>query len=290
MKNFSTTIDKQLIDKIYSKYKSYLCPNGNKYILYFFKLNNLTISIYTSNKILINGSYNYIDEFLSEFNINKSNYYFNEEFEYEIGSDETGVGDFFGGLVVCSTKISKKDFQYLNEKYNIKDSKKMTDTQIINLYKELINIVEYQIYSFTPIEYNEFIKNNNFNTNHVKTYLHNLCLNHFNHNNSIIIIDQFASKTNYIRYLNDLKTKNFVIPNVFETKAELKYLSVAIAAIIARGWYLIQMNNLSNKIGIQLPLGSWNEKIKKVANIIIKNYGRDFLNKISKNEFKVDLS
>ena len=45
-----------------------------------------------------------------------------EDFGKQIGSDEVGVGDFFGPLVVCATYIEPKDIDFL-EKYQVNDSK-----------------------------------------------------------------------------------------------------------------------------------------------------------------------
>ena len=49
-----------------------------------------------------------------------------------IGSDEVGTGDYFGPIVVTATYVNKDNVDFLLE-LGVKDSKKMSDTEIIRV-------------------------------------------------------------------------------------------------------------------------------------------------------------
>ena len=60
-----------------------------------------------------------------------------------IGSDEVGKGDFFGPLVVTACYVNKKDIPYLEE-LKVKDSKKLTDSEILKIVPNIIKKVDYE--------------------------------------------------------------------------------------------------------------------------------------------------
>ncbi len=284
MNNFSKQLTQQEVDYIYSKLQNHQVENKSDYLLYSFKYNNLNILIYKSLKIVIQG--NNIELFLNEFGLNNS-YKLSVNTKYEIGSDETGVGDLIGGLVVCCTKIDNELVSKLNE-YEINDSKKLTDKYILSIYDELIKIVPHKIVAISAKKYNEL--NNTFKNSHVlKAILHNEAHAFFDSENSTRIIDQFSTTDKkYYEYVNASGLEPIKI-DIFEPKAESKYPSVALASIIARGWFLKQIEKLSKKINMAIPLGAWNTKIKDFCHEFVKKYSKDALLEIIKHDFKVEL-
>ena len=60
-----------------------------------------------------------------------------------IGSDEVGTGDYFGPIVVTSAYVSRENIDFLLD-LKVKDSKKMTDEQIIKVVPEIIKNNPYQ--------------------------------------------------------------------------------------------------------------------------------------------------
>ncbi|MEG0283966.1 MAG: ribonuclease HIII, partial [Erysipelotrichales bacterium] len=98
----------------------------------------------------------------------------------------------------------------------------------------------------------------------------------------LVIVDQFCSEKNYYNYLKDTKV---VVDQIhFETKAEDKYLGVAVGAIIARDAFLEEMDKLSIKVGFTLQKGASN-KVDMQGCDIIEKYGEDYLNKVAKIHF-----
>lgn len=200
-----------------------------------------------------------------------------------IGSDEVGTGDYFGPVVVCSCFINK-DITNKIAHLNIKDSKDLNDSQIRNLAKTLKDIVPNYIYILNNEKYNEAITNNN-NLNMIKAKMHNyalLQLIKLLNKKPKIIVDQFCEPKKYYDYLKDIDS--VVSDIVFETKAESKYLAVAIASILARDAFLHQFDLLSKEVDMKLIKGA-SSLVDNQAILIVKKYGFDVLNKIAKLHF-----
>ena len=161
-----------------------------------------------------------------------------------IGSDEVGTGDYFGPIVVTAAYVSKEDIPFLEE-IGVKDSKKLTDNQIVELVPKFIKKIKYESMILTNKEYNEFYSSD-LNMNKIKAILHNkvLCkLTNSTNDYEYVIVDQFAEP--YV-YFNYLKNSTKVVKNItFFTKGESKHLSVACASLISRYIFINEFNKLS---------------------------------------------
>lgn len=198
-----------------------------------------------------------------------------------IGSDEVGTGDYFGPIVVTASYVSKENIPYL-ESLHIKDSKKMTDDEILKVTPLIIKKIPYSTMTLSNKEFNS--KHSLYNMNKMKAILHNKVLLDMSkkYNYDYIVVDQFAEK--YV-YYNYLKESSNVQRNItFITKAEDQCLSVACSAIISRYIFLKEFEKLSKKYG-DLPKGA-GEQVDKVGASLVKKYGIDVLNKIAKVSFK----
>ncbi|AHC00003.1 ribonuclease HIII [Mycoplasmoides gallisepticum S6] len=88
--------------------------------------------------------------------------------------------------------------------------------------------------------------------------------------NNLIFLDQFVNQNKYYQYLTDFKVEPIIKIDLMEEKAESEYLSVAVASILARAFYLELCQKLLNKINYKddykKMLGADNktfERIKK---------------------------
>lgn len=268
---------------IEDNFSNFLIKSDNEFIENTYKSDKWTIIIYKSQKCVISGKN--IEEILKFLDINQVNFISNE-----IGMDEVGVGDYFGGIVVCSVFLNEETFNKI-QNLNIKDSKKLTDSKIIKIAKKLITIVDFEISQVYPKEYNLLI--DRFNNSHIiKTILHNnaifnLINNHKNISNDLnIILDKYVDEKKYYQYLQIANIKNIVKINQFKIHAESTNLSVACASIIARYYFLRQVYELSKELNFNLPLGAWNNKIELTAKKIIDTLGKDKLNQYVKIHFK----
>lgn len=201
-----------------------------------------------------------------------------------IGSDEVGTGDYFGPIVVTATYVSKENIDFLLE-LKVKDSKKLTDSQILKIVPEIIKKIPYQTFILKNQEYNDH-KMNNINMNQMKAILHNKVLYELKAKNypyDYIVVDQFEPPKSYFNHIN--KSTKKVTDICFLTKAEDQCLSVACASLISRYIFLKEIDKLSKDLGITLPKGA-NPTVDTIGKEIVKKYGQEKLNTIAKLNFK----
>ena len=201
-----------------------------------------------------------------------------------IGSDEVGTGDYFGPIVVTSTYVSKENIDFLLD-LGVKDSKKLTDTQILKVVPEIIKKIPYQTFILNNKDYNKY-KQDNFNMNQMKAILHNKVLFELkskNYTYDYIVVDQFEPPKSYYNHIkNSTKKINDIF---FLTKAEDQCLSVACASLISRYIFLKEMDKLSHELNINLPKGA-NPTVDEIGKKIVSIYGKEKLNEIAKLNFK----
>ena len=202
-----------------------------------------------------------------------------------IGSDEVGTGDYFGPIVVTSAYVSKENIDFLID-LRVKDSKKLTDEQIIKIVPEIIKKIPYHTLVLTNKQYNEYHKNG-MNMNKIKAILHNKVLYELSKDNKYqydyIVVDQFEYPKAYMRHIKEAKNQ---VKNIFfMTKAEDKCLSVACASMISRYIFLQEMNKLGKEVNMFLPKGA-SSLVDETAKKIVEKYGFEKLETIAKLNFK----
>lgn len=308
--SFSFVISLKEKEILLQQLRSKLKTPPAEYIDVYFALDNCKISIYKNLKCLVQGKEASLvikKYFPNHINVLESNKDFEikqdelsniselEQFNI-IGSDEVGVGDYFGGICICAVYLTKSDIPKLI-KLGVKDSKKLNDKSIIKIAEELIKFVKYDITNINPHIYNSMYEKYQ-NTHIIKTYGHYKSISNLvNFINSKhlplnkIIIDEYASASKFDQYLLALNIKNNFSNLNFHTQAESIYLAVATASIIARYYFLKQIDELSNQAGFNLPLGAWNDKVEKAIIKLLIPTNKDkqkiniLLNKYVKKHF-----
>lgn len=200
-----------------------------------------------------------------------------------VGSDEVGTGDFFGPIVVSASFVSKENIEFLEE-LGVRDSKKLTDTKIMEVVPKIIKKIPYETIIYTNEEYNNHPE---YNMNKVKAILHNKALlalmKRENYNYDKVVVDQFCYPKNYFGYL---KESNNVFRKIdFTTKAEDKCLSVACSSLISRYVFIKEMDKISKMLGKTIPKGA-GVQADEFGREIVKTHGKDILRKIAKINFK----
>ena len=202
-----------------------------------------------------------------------------------VGSDEVGTGDFFGPIVVSATYVDRENIDFLLE-LGVKDSKKMSDTQIREVVPKIIKKIPYTTFVLSNKQYNEMY-GDNMNMNKMKAVLHNKVLSNFSnkekYNYDYIVVDQFENPKSYYNHLSEAKFKVYNI--TFLTKAEDQCLSVACASLISRYIFLTEMDKISMELGMMLPKGA-NDMVDSAGMEIVKKYGKDKLKEVAKLNFK----
>ncbi len=202
-----------------------------------------------------------------------------------IGSDEVGTGDFFGPIVVSATYVDKANVDFLLD-LGVKDSKKMSDSEIIKVVPEIIKKIPYNTFILTNKQYNEMYSSD-MNMNKMKAILHNKVLAGFANKEKYpyeyAVVDQFENPRSYYFHLKDASFKVYNI--TFLTKAEDQCLSVACASLISRYIFLREMDKISKDLGMVLPKGA-GDIVNTVGMDIVKKYGKNKLPEIAKMNFK----
>ncbi len=290
------------LDQLKTHYATKSVPNKNPYTLFVAKKNGVTITGYTSGKVMFQGS-NAQSEAAKwdkaqasiKPNDNKNApqktsavaTHLPKDFSKKsiIGSDEVGNGSYFGPLVVCAVYAAKENLSYL-KKIGVKDSKMLTDKEIRQLAPKIAETVPFQKLVVTPEKYNEIQPK--YNAVRMKVALHNQAIYLLQQKIAPtkaegILIDQFTSEANYKKYLR--QEKNPVTTDLhFITKGEQYHLAVAAASILCRASFLEELERASKNLGFLLPSGAGN-KSDQVAAKILQQGGINLLAKYAKLHF-----
>ena len=108
-----------------------------------------------------------------------------------VGSDEVGTGDYYGPIVVTASYVSKDNIPFLTE-LGVRDSKKLSDEQILKIVPKIIKKIPYKTIMLSNTEYNERY-GKDMNMNKIKAILHNKVLSEMVKDNSYdyVVVDQF---------------------------------------------------------------------------------------------------
>ncbi|MGT2742713.1 ribonuclease HIII [Streptococcus plurextorum] len=273
------TLPQQLVDsQITSK---------NPYVSFAAKVSGTTVLVYTSGKIVFQGSKAL--ELAQSFGYPLENSEADTPILQEsrlIGSDEVGNGSYFGGIAVVASLVTATDHAFLRS-LGVDDSKNLTDSKIRQIAPLLKEKIPHKALLLAPLKYNEVVgKAQKYNAVSVKVALHNqaiyLLLQEVEKPDKIVI-DAFTSQKNYDKYLAH-ENNRFSNPLTFEEKAEGKYLAVAVSSIIARALFLENLENLGTRLGYHLPSGA-GANADKVASHILTTHGMEGLNYAAKLHF-----
>ncbi len=150
-----------------------------------------------------------------------------------IGSDESLKGDTFGGLVVAAVKCDDNTRLELMQN-GVTDSKRIADERIPDLARIIKKRCRYHIRDLPPEEYNKH------NMTILLNRLHSECVNALLPADKIVI-DKYPGCD---------------LPATLLPRAELEYVEVAAASILAREAAIAQFERMSEELGFEVPKGS----------------------------------
>jgi len=199
-----------------------------------------------------------------------------------VGSDEVGTGDYYGPIVVTASYVKKEDIPFLTE-LGVRDSKKISDEQILKIVPKIIKKISYKTIMLSNKEYNDKY-GKNMNMNKIKAILHNKVLSEMVKDKAYdyIVVDQFEPEKSYYNHLNECV--NPLKGITFITKAEDKCMSVAVSSLISRYIFIKEIDKLGDKYGIFLPKGA-NYYVEDVGIKLVQKYGIDVLKNVAKLNF-----
>lgn len=276
--------------KLLNRLNAYQTSNNNPYVAFSAKYKGVTILLYTSGKLVFQGSaalevaseFGYQAPDSSSSRIDSSK---NQNLAL-IGSDEVGNGSYFGGIAVVASLVTPEDHTYLKE-LGVDDSKNLTDPKIQHIAPLLEARIPHKALLLSPKKYNQMVgPDKPYNAVSVKVALHNqaiFLLLQEGVTADKIVIDAFTSQGNYQKHLKREKNQ---FPNVltFQEKAEGDFLAVAVSSIIARNLFLENLKELGAELGYQLPSGAGKQS-DQVAAKILEAYGMSALEFSAKLHF-----
>ncbi len=259
-------------------------PRNIKNALWCIKVEDKVFTLYKSGKLLVQGKNldsveNIIKGFIEEDKLDKS-------YDWYIGIDESGKGDTFGGMVICGVLV-RGDAEKILGKFDIRDSKRMSDKEIEKNLSLLLpylkrKSIEFKCVNLNPWEYNKLIKKyGDVNLLLISSYRKvatDLVKNV--RGKGVIIADQFTNPERIRKAFEDvIKGADIIV----ETNAE-RYKVVALASMLARYKFIRQIEKISEETGRKMSLGS---SASEIGDIIrsLSSEGFD-ISKVAKMHFK----
>lgn len=245
-------------------------PNG---AVFASKITGVSITGYKSGKVLFQGQLEEQEAQRWDPSIQTNKNYVPDDKLYHssvLGSDEVGTGSYFGPLTTAAVYVPEEDIPFL-EQLGVKDSKKLSDPEIIKMAKKIIKKFAFHVVNIMPHDYNRLTKK--YNQAQLKAISHNFVL--LKVLNKIkpdrpdhILIDEFISKSLFFKYISG-QPATISTSTIFKEKGEGYHLSVAAASIIARYYSLQSIDELSASANMTLPIGS-GQNVDIVAAKLIK--------------------
>lgn len=201
--------------------------------------------------------------------------------ESRIGTDESGKGDYFGGLTVAGVYVDDSILTKLAV-LNIRDSKKIKDSVVSELADSIKASCPHSIVIIGPEKYNELYDKLK-NLNRILAWAHARAIENLLNqvDCKYAITDQFGDE----RFvLNALMKKGRTLKLEQRPRAE-EDVAVAAASILARAEFLKQLDKLSKSVGVNLPKGA-SQEVENVGRTLVKEHGKDILRRVAKLHFK----
>lgn len=259
------------------------------YALFSSKRAGLSCIFYASGKLMLQGKAQEIESFslpcLIPYLDQKEEHPSSKALlpkisEGYIGVDEAGKGDFFGPLCVAALFADEALVKQMAI-WGVKDSKKLSDTEICQLASKIKEKAKHVIITLLPETYNPLYAKYG-NLNHMLAAGHASAIAQLQRltGAKTALSDQFANESVLKKAVAHEK---LTINLLQRTHAESDPV-VAGASILARDAFLTGMDTLSTIVKQQLPKGATH--VKKAAIEIAKKQGLETLNKCCKIHFK----
>ncbi len=202
----------------------------------------------------------------------------------EIGSDESGKGDYFGPLTVAAALVDPETEPRLRE-LGVQDSKEAGDGLIRRVEGAITDLVPHAVRVLQPEAYNEAYAEVG-NLNRLLGRLHAEVIEEVVAQAPAgrlrIVVDRFGDPEHVRRHFGpEVKRHAFVMP----TRAE-SHPAVATASFLARAAFLRGFGELEGLAGGELYRGSSDPRILPLASRLLREGGEPWLGHFAKLHFK----
>ncbi|HEU4965231.1 MAG TPA: ribonuclease HIII [Bacilli bacterium] len=204
-----------------------------------------------------------------------------------IGTDESGKGDVFGGLVTAGVIVDPEAVPLLRS-LGVDDSKKITDAKIPGMAAEIRKICygKYKVLPLVPAKYNDLydrFKSEGKNLNSLLAWAHASVIENLLETQQVnlVIADKFGNEA---LIENRLKKLGRTVQLIQVPRAE-QNLAVAAASILARDAFLSWHQEAKKQHGMVFPKGA-SSQVVKVGRAFVKANGAEALRNVIKLHFK----
>jgi ribonuclease HIII len=251
----------------------------------------VSVALYESGKLVVQGKGTtdfvqfYLEpQLLGEARLGYEHLLDPTMLETRIGVDESGKGDFFGPLVIAGVFVNESVARKLME-LGVRDSKLIkSDARISALAKEIRGIPGCvgDVIVIGPDKYNQLHAKMR-NVNDILGWGHARVIENLlaRVDAKKAISDQFGNKNIILRALMERGKK---IELVQRHRAESD-LAVAAASIMARNAFVRRLDELSKKLGMELPKGA-SSQVEEAARTVVKKHGAEALTGVAKMHFR----
>jgi ribonuclease HIII len=202
------------------------------------------------------------------------------EFDYVVGTDETGKGEWYGPLVVVGVALTPKDIVALR-KMGIQDSKNLSKDRIQELGKYIrMSSLIFDSRVLKPQSYNkmyEKFKKEGKTLNDILAWAHTAIINDILQkiafNKAKVVIDKFDIKATDLRLG---KVKKLGVQVIQKSRGESE-TRVAAASILAKLLYEDEVDFLDKKYGLDLR----RSKPEEIAKVILEYVGKTHFKNVS---------
>ena len=187
-----------------------------------------------------------------------------------LGIDEAGRGPVIGPLVIAGVSIDEKGLDRL-KKVGVKDSKLLSPNQREGMFDKIINTArKYKVIIIPPKEIDSTLKSKSLNLNWLEAIKSAEIIDFLKPKKAIVD----CPSNNITAYKNFLRKhlKNKKTELVLEHKADLKYIIVSAASIVAKVTRDREIKKIQKRI--KEPIGSGYPSDPITINFLEKNYNK----------------
>jgi len=193
------------------------------------------------------------------------------------GIDEAGRGPVLGPMVMAIVAIKPQDEPFL-KRIGVKDSKLLTKKKRDELYSIITNKFDFKILIISPTQIDEHVRSETSSLNMLEAETSSKLINLMaNLNFKEVIVDLPAK--NKETYVNKIKSNlKKPVPIKAEFKADVNYLVVGAASILAKVTRDNEIQKMEKTLNIKLGSGYPSDKTTRLC---VENH----LNELKKNNF-----
>jgi ribonuclease HIII len=197
-----------------------------------------------------------------------------------VGTDEAGKGDYFGPLVVAGVRVLGEEAARKLRETGARDSKTLSPLGARNLARRILESVGAEnasVVVLRPREY-EARRRTAGDINKLLAEINVQIFEELEAEVELFVVDEFAKAArSYIEPRLPSGVKLVVRPRAEDDVA------VAAASVLARAWYLEEMEALSEELGFELPRGATH--VLGAARRVVEERGEEGLAEVAKVHF-----